>query len=84
MAICIGFPDSSLRGFRTACAGRAADGSAVVARVRRGTRCVSLLSASGPVIAGDLCILFKVFGTRKSRYSGRKAAAVTLLNALDE
>jgi hypothetical protein len=43
MAICIGFPDSSLRGFCTACAGRAADGSDVVARVRRELRCVLML-----------------------------------------
>ena len=39
MAILIGFPDSSLRGLYTACAGRAADGSATaVAKARRGMR----------------------------------------------
>lgn len=43
MAICMGLPDSSLRGFSTACAGRAADGSAVVARLRREMRCIEVL-----------------------------------------
>lgn len=39
IAICIGFPDASVRGFCTACAGRAADGSDVVAKVLREARC---------------------------------------------
>jgi len=37
--ICIGFPDPSVRGFCTACAGWAADGSDVVANVLREARC---------------------------------------------
>jgi hypothetical protein len=41
----MGFPSSSLRGFTIACAGRAADASDDVARVRRGVRCARLLGA---------------------------------------
>jgi len=80
--MCIGFPESSLRGFCIGCAGRAADGSEVVARVRRELHCVR-----------DGVLLFKVRerglvcftadGARKSRYNGREVAAMeALLKAL--
>jgi len=40
MEMCIGLPESSLRGLRIGCAGRAAEGSEAVASVRRGVRCI--------------------------------------------
>jgi hypothetical protein len=77
----MGLPDSSLRGFCMGCAGRAAEGSEVVASVRRGTRCIE---ACGDALleAGDIWC-FRADGARKSRYSGREVAAIlALLKAL--
>jgi hypothetical protein len=78
----MGLPESSVRGFWTACAGLAVEASAVVASVRRGMRgaCAKTdvrveIGPGGP----------KADGARKSRYSDCDVAPeVTLLYALED
>lgn len=82
IAICMGLPDSSLRGFSTACAGRAADGSEDVARLRRDTRCTKALGIIRPEAGRLDWFCRRMLGAKKSRYSGREVAATAaLLNA---
>lgn len=82
MEMCMGFPDSSLRGFCIACAGRAAEGSDAVAKDRRGACCIEGGDANA-LRAGDGRTCFGAEGARNSRYGGREVVAtLALLKAL--
>jgi hypothetical protein len=65
--MCMGLPESSLRGFCIGRAGRAADGSEVVAKVRWELRCFELFERTISEAGEDLLGCLKAAGARKLR-----------------
>lgn len=77
-------PESSFRGFRTGWAGFAADGSEVVARVRRDRSFTGSFAVGILDVVEAPGLLLRAEGARKSRYRGFEVAtALALVYVLD-